>query len=150
KQINILGDFYKKPEQLAVLQWLAGDVHYLAQKEQPAFVRANYQAMADHYRRAAAMGATPTVLMNERWGEAAMALGEGKLAIEKLEAAIVMDPTRLQSHVRQLVDAYIDIGETAKAIDILERMLKESKELSVDDESWGLCKRIEMAMKDGA
>src|SRR5271170_7569365 len=77
--INSLGDYYKVPAQQGELQRLAGDAHYLAQKEQPAFVRENYEHINDHYGKAVALGVKPDATMNERWGEAELALGDAPL-----------------------------------------------------------------------
>src|SRR5689334_6505967 len=72
------------------LQMLAGDVHYLAQQNEPGLVRENYKRVTEHYGRAVAWGLLPGVEMDQRWGEAALALGDAKMAIEKLEAAIAL------------------------------------------------------------
>ena len=145
KRINVLGDYFKADAQQAVLQQLAGDAHYLAQQKEPNFVRENYQRVADHYRRALALGAKPDATMNERWGEAGLALGDAQLALEKLEAAIAADPLKLPPHARDLVAAHVANGELQKAQDLLAQTLKRP-EISVDERSWALCKRIELAL----
>ena len=67
-QINILANYYRKPQQQAELELLAGDTHFLAQQKQPVAVPANYQPILDHYSRAVNLGVIPTATMNERWG----------------------------------------------------------------------------------
>ncbi len=148
-RINVLGDFYKAGPQQAQLQKLAGDAHYLAQQKEPAFVRENYQRVADHYRKAVALGAKADAEMNERWGEAALAIGNPELAIEKLEAAIAADVKKLRPHARDLVAAYLAGGVVEKAQRILVRTLGQP-DATVDERAWALCKKIELAMKAGA
>ncbi len=155
-QINILANYYHKPQQQAVLQLLAGDTHYLAQKKQPAAVPANYMPVLDHYSRAVALGVTPTTTMNERWGEAALVVGDASLAVEKLEAAIAQDASLVKNHARELVSAYVAGGQLAKAQQILDRLLTDADlEAAVEDgpgleaidnRTWALCKRIELAI----
>jgi tetratricopeptide (TPR) repeat protein len=147
-RINVLGDYFKADAQQAVLQQLAGDAHYLAQKKEPSFVRDNYQRVADHYRRAVALGDKPDATMNERWGEAGLALGDAPLALEKLEEAIAADPLKLRPHVRDLVAAHVADGEIAKAQALLAEMLKRP-EADANERSWAWCKQIELALQAG-
>ncbi len=105
-QINTLGDYFTGPGQQAALQKLAGDAHYLAQKKEAVFVRENYQRVADHYRKATTLGFVADAEMNERWGEAALAIGDATLALEKLGAAIAADGAKLRLHARDLVAAH--------------------------------------------
>jgi tetratricopeptide (TPR) repeat protein len=156
-QINILAPYYVKPEEQGELQKLAGDVTYLAQRNQPAPVRENYERIAAHYQKAVAWGLPPTAEMNERWGECALALGDARLAVEKFDAAIAAGDHNdiLQRHVRDLVAAYMDSGMPDKALAIVTRMLAESaipEATDVEGEerrTWGLCKRIEIALGSG-
>jgi tetratricopeptide (TPR) repeat protein len=142
-QINVLGNYFKTDAQQGVLQQLAGDVDYLAQQQEKGFVRVNYQHVADHYREAVALGVKPDATMNERWGEAGLALGDAPLALEKLEAAIAADPTKLRPHVRDLVAAHVAEGEVAKAQALLTQMVKQP-EATVDERAWAWCKQLEL------
>jgi tetratricopeptide (TPR) repeat protein len=87
--------------------------------------------------------------MNERWGEAEMALGDAQLAIDRLQAAIAADPSKLQAHVRDLVAAHMAAGETAKALSILDQLLQGKSDIPVDNRAWAMCKRIQIAMESG-
>ena len=147
--INTLGNYYKQKWQQAALQRLAGDAFYLAQKAQPVFVRENYQHVHDHYANAAKLGYLPDATVNERWGEAELALGDATAALERLQAAIAADPTKLQAHVHDLVSAYVAAGNTSKAVSDLNELLKQKKNLSIDDRVWALCRKIEIAMEQG-
>ncbi len=169
EQINVLGDYYKDAASQGELQVLAGDAHYLAQQREPAPVRENFKRVTEHYRRAVGAGVKPTVQMNERWGESALALGDAKLAIEKLEAAIAAaqgisaeEGGRLaKKYAQDLVAAYMETGkgdgkqaleQRAKAVAVVDRMVA-ADDASPDKEmrgiklkAWGLCKRIEIAL----
>jgi tetratricopeptide (TPR) repeat protein len=146
-QVNELYDYYPERSQQAQLQWLAGDAYFLSQTKETGFVAANHEQVRELYRKAVALGAQPTPLMNERWGLAALALGDAKMAIEKLEAACGGDPEQLLAHARELVAAYLSIGDIAKAHNAVDRLLaSESKSLGIDDRAWGYAKKIEMAL----
>ncbi|MGN6367025.1 MAG: tetratricopeptide repeat protein [Phycisphaerae bacterium] len=147
--INRLGNYYKQKWQQATLQRIAGDAFYLAQKAQPAFVRENYQHVQDHYENAVKLGYVPDATVNERWGEAELALGDANQALEKLQAAIVADPKKLPAHVHDLVSAYAAAGNMTKALGNLNDLLKQGKELPIDDRVWALCRKIELAMDQG-
>ena len=147
--INTLGTYYKEKWQQAALQRIAGDAFYLAQQSQPAFVRENYQHVHDHYADAVKLGYLPDATVNERWGEAELALGDANQALEKLQAAISADPGKLPAHVHDLVSAYVAAGNTSKAVSNLNELLKQKKDLSIDDHVWALCRKIEIAMEQG-
>ena len=112
-------------------------------------MRENYQHVHDHYEKAVTLGYLPDATVNERWGEAELALGDANSALEKLQAAIAADPTKLQAHVHDLVSAYVAAGNTAKATSNLNELLKQKKDLSIDDRVWALCRKIEIAMEQG-
>jgi tetratricopeptide (TPR) repeat protein len=147
-RINVLANHFSQRPQLATLEILAGDTLYLAQKKEPAPVRSNFESMATHYARGTGLGFTPTVTLNERWGEAALALGDAPTAIEKFEAAVAADPAVLRVHVRDLVAAYRAAGQTAKAQNTVDRLLA-TPNVPVDDRAWGLCEKIRMALAQG-
>ncbi len=154
QQINLLAPYYKDAAQQGELEKLAGDAIYLAQHQQVTPVRANYEAVATHYRRALAWGLTPTGETNERWGEAALALGDAPLAIEKLEAAIgdappPGDEAVLRRHARDLTAAYLEAGQRPKALALVSRLLAAQPGDSTDAQeqfTWGLCKRLEIVL----
>ena len=146
EQINTLAEYYKQDNKAAgVLHEIAGDVHYLAQLDQPGYVRANYEAAIDQYHKATLLGVTPTVEMNERWGLSALAIGDAKTAVEKLEEVTKAEPEKIQAHAKPLVKAYLEAGQTVRAMDVLNRLLKQ-KNLEVDDRVWALTTRIEMTL----
>ncbi len=147
-RINTLAPYFQAPSQLAKLNQLAGDAQYLFQKAQLAPVRENYQHVFDHYQQASNLGINTDATMNERWGDAALALGNAKLAVEKLEEAIAADPAKLEPHARDLIDAYMADGDTLKARHTFEQMIKQPS-LSVKDRAWALCKNIELAINAG-
>ena len=170
EQINILGDYYKEAAEQAQLQRLAGDAHYLAQQGQP-LERENFEAVEDHYKKAVEWGLAPDVQMNERWGEAALALGDAKTAVGKLEAAFALATDSearglVERHGRDLVAAYSESGERPKALEMIDRMLANEEERAkaaeaagrgggddleaVDARTWSLCRRIEVALGGGA
>ena len=149
EQINMLGDYYKEKGQAAQLQSLAGDTFYYASVKQGGTVKGNWEKVEDHYRKAVALGAAPTALMDVRWGEAALAArGDARLAIEKLEAAGAAggDPALLAVHGHDLVAAYLSLNQYEKADAVVDRVLA-LKNSGVDERVWGLCKKIELAMK---
>ncbi|HUO10191.1 MAG TPA: tetratricopeptide repeat protein [Phycisphaerae bacterium] len=148
-EINKLALYYKKKPEQAELQRIAGDAFYLAQKAQSGFVRENYQHVAEHYEIAVKLGYVPDATVNERWGEAELALGDANAALEKLQAAIAADPTKLQSHVRDLVSAHVGAGNFGKAVGALDALLKQKQSISLDDRVWALCRKIEIAMESG-
>ncbi len=159
KEINTLAPYYKEALQQGELQKLAGDATFLAQRQSPTLVRVNYERVTDHYAKAVAWGLIPTVEMNERWGEAALALGDAGTAVEKLEAAIATSgggDLLLQRHVRNLVAAYLDARQPAKALALVNRMLEagagkvnDTDMEAIEQRTWGLCKRIEIALAAG-
>jgi tetratricopeptide (TPR) repeat protein len=160
-QINILVPHYKDPKQQGELEKLSGDTLYLAQKKQESRVRENDVRIMKHYSQAAAWGLVPTAEMNERWGETALALGDAKTAMEKLEAAIEGAGEKkkelVAAHVGELTAAYMEAGKREKALALVNRLLEvkpaaEEPTEVVDQRTWGLCKRIEIAMemKDAA
>ncbi len=159
EELNKIAPYYAEPAQQALLQQYAGDAIYLAQRQQPVLVRENYEQVKAHYADAVAWGMHPSAQMNERWGDAAMALGEAKTAIEKLEAAIEAsgnDAEMVQRHTRELTAAYLDAGERDKARAVVDRMLDALKKAPPADEidameqaTWGLSKRIEIALATG-
>jgi tetratricopeptide (TPR) repeat protein len=152
QQINLLAPYYKDAAQQAELEKLAGDAIFLAQRQQVTPVRANYEAVATHYQRALAWGLAPTVEMNERWGETALALGDAELATEKLEAAIADtsgESAVLQRYVRNLTAAYLETSQRPKALALVNRLLEGKPGESTDAQeqyTWGLCKRIEIVL----
>jgi tetratricopeptide (TPR) repeat protein len=152
RQINTLAPYYKDAAQQGELEKLAGDAIYLAQRRQSAPVRVNHENVDAHYRRAVAWGLIPTAEMNERWGESALALGDAKLAMEKLEAAIAAGPednALIQRHARDLTAAYIEAGQRAKALALVGRLVEVKPDESTDAQeqyTWGLCKRIEIVL----
>jgi tetratricopeptide (TPR) repeat protein len=164
--INVLGTYYHQSLEQGELQQLAGDAHYLAQQREPALVPENYKHVIEHYQRAVALGIVPGPVMNERWGEAALALGDVKTALARLEEAIAVDHSLVKVHARELVSAYAATGQLAKAQEILSQMLapKEGSETgrdrggdagiedleAVDNRTWALCKQIEIAISASA
>ena len=69
------------------------------------------------------------------------------MGIEKLEAAVGAEPELLVDRARDLVGAYLEVGNIKKAEGVVERMLSDAgKHLSVDDRAWGYGKRIELAL----
>jgi tetratricopeptide (TPR) repeat protein len=147
-RINMLANHFTQPSQLAALEVLSGDTLYLAQQKEPVPVRKNFEGVAAHYARGVAMGFSPTVTLNERWGDAALALGDAPTVIEKYEAAIATEPGLLRTHIRDLVTAYLAAGQTGKAQTAVDRLLA-TPAVSVDDRAWGLCQKIRMALADG-
>src|SRR5205823_3580517 len=110
-EINRLAPYYPQPQQQGQLQVLAGDALFLSQGPETGVVPVNYERAVEHYRKAISLGVQPSVEMNERWGLAAMALGQPAVALEKLEAAMAAsgeDKALLKRHVRELVPAYLD------------------------------------------
>src|SRR5207237_2842031 len=75
-EINRLAPYYTKPLEQGQLQALAGDALLLSQNPEMGVVRINYEQALEHYRKAINLGVSPSVEMNERWGLAAMALGQ--------------------------------------------------------------------------
>ena len=152
QQINNLAPYYKEAAQQGQLEKLAGDAMYLAQGQQPAVVRANFESVAAHYRKALAWGFAPTAEMNERWGEAALALGDAKLAMEKFEAAMAAAPGDggiLQRHAKDLTAAYLDAGQRPKALALVQRLLdaKPGESTGAREQfTWALCRRIEIVL----
>jgi tetratricopeptide (TPR) repeat protein len=152
QQINTLAPYYKDAAQQGQLEKLAGDAIFLAQRQQLAVVRANYESVVTHYRKALAWGLAPNAEMNERWGEAALALGDAKLALEKLEAALAAAPgdsALLQRHVMDLTAAYLDAGQRPKALAVVQRLLEAKTGESTsarEQHTWALCKRIEILL----
>ncbi|HEY4329416.1 MAG TPA: tetratricopeptide repeat protein [Phycisphaerae bacterium] len=164
-EINRLAPYYMQPLQQAELQMLTGDTHYLALRK--AADRAEISGPAcnriiDHYQKAAALGIVPSVEMNERWGEAAMGSGDAKVAMEKLEAAITAAPEEgphnrtslITRHGKDLVAAYLDAGQSAKAsamVDLLIAAAGPPEDLSaIEERTWGICKQIEIALAGDA
>ncbi|MCL2646465.1 MAG: tetratricopeptide repeat protein [Phycisphaerales bacterium] len=156
KQLNILGEYYTEKSQVLQLQCLAGDTYYYAgrslEREGGASPAENWKYVDQHYRQAVLLGAKPTSLMNERWGDAAMAMGDAKLAVEKYEAAAAVaraggeaGPNIFRTHAKELITAYLSLERPDMAEDVLDRFLAEN-DLDVNDRSWSLCKRIELAM----
>ncbi len=145
-RINILADRFHERSQQATLEVLAGDTLYLAQQKQPVPVRSNFEGMISHYQRARTLGFAATPTLNERWGEAALALGDARTAIEKFEAAAAANPAILQAHVHELVEAYRDAGDMARAAAVVDRLLAQP-DLPIDDRAWGLCEKIRMALQ---
>lgn len=164
-EINRLAPYYGQPREQGELQVLAGDAHYLVQRQQ-GLVRENYERVLRHYEKAVAFGIAPDAGVNERWGIAALALGNATLAVEKLEAAAALDPALLQAHAREMVNAYAGVGQLEKARDILERLLAAgegsgtdspaaregpkplTRAETVDNRVWALCKQIELALAE--
>ena len=72
EQINMLGDYYKEQWQRCQLQGLAADAFYYASKKEGGGVAENWKHVTEHYEKAMALGARPTAVMDERWGEAAL------------------------------------------------------------------------------
>ena len=159
-EINRLGEYYHDPRQRASLQLLSGDAHYLIQRGK-APVRTNYERVLSHYEKSIELGITPDAAMNERWGIAALVLGQPALAVEKLEAAIAQNPALLRSHARELVNAYAGNHQLEKAQAILHRLLAGFPSETPDDQEhpagnahaeevdnrvWALCKQIELAI----
>lgn len=147
-RINVLANHFTLPTQLATLEVLSGDTLYLAQQKEPVPVRKNFEGIAAHYARGVSLGFTPTVLLNERWGDAALALGDAPTAIEKYEAAVAAEPGVLRAHIRDLVAAYLAGGQAGKAQAAVDRLLA-TPGVPVDDRAWGLCQKIRMALADG-
>ncbi|HVT81685.1 MAG TPA: tetratricopeptide repeat protein [Phycisphaerae bacterium] len=159
EEINRIGPYYTRPEQQALLQVFAGDAIYLAQRQQPAIVPENYKRVEEHYEKAVAWGVVPSALMNERWGDAALALGEAKTAVQKLEAALEQsheDPNMVQRHAQELVAAYLEEKDPGRARGMVDMMLEALRQSPPDEEMemqekqvWCLSKRIEIALAAG-
>jgi tetratricopeptide (TPR) repeat protein len=167
EQINLLGKYYREPAQQAELQLLAGDTHFLWQRKQPVPVRENFQRVIEHYQKGVALGASLTPLMEERWGESALAIGDAPTAIAKLEEAVAAEPSLLPAHIRELVSAYAADGvaggkpgamsgapqQLDKAQKLLKQLLASKRGEgeghgleAVDNRTWAICKRIEIAI----
>jgi tetratricopeptide (TPR) repeat protein len=162
EQINVLAGYYGGREQQGELQALAGDAHFLAQQKQPVLVRENYERVLQYYAKAVGLGVTPSATMNERWGEAALALGDARQAIEKLEEAIAENPALVDAHARELVNAYTAGGLLDKAQEVLERFMEQPEGAAgaeegghgrarpsaeaVDRRAWAVSKRLEIAI----
>ncbi len=180
-QINILGNYYKKPLEQGQLQEFAGDAHFLAEEKQLAggavLVPTTFDWTQKHNAYAVRLGIVPAPKMNERWGLAAMGLGDAKGGAEKLEEAIAaagaaQQTELLEKHGRQLIAAYLELGDSAKALSMVDRMLAEELKNpigspqsggaskagestdaasarameEIQDRVWGLCTRIQIAL----
>ncbi|MCL2640031.1 MAG: hypothetical protein FWD53_04220, partial [Phycisphaerales bacterium] len=148
-QINALARHYTEKHQTRQLECLAGDTFYYAGKSQEKAGKTasaeNWKYVDQHYSQAVSLGAEPTPLMNERWGDAAMAMGNTQLAIEKYEAATAGGGDIFRSHARELITAYLALDRPDKAQAVLDRFLAEPN-LDANERSWSLCKRIELAL----
>ena len=97
--------------------------------------------------------------MNERWGIQQMALGDAKTAAEKLEAALEEshdDANMVQRHAQELVAAYLEAKDPAKARGMVDRMLEalavarpRMRIEATEKAAWCLSKRIEIALAAG-
>jgi tetratricopeptide (TPR) repeat protein len=158
-EINRLAPHYAKPLEQGRLQALAGDALVLSQAAAGNPARVNYEHAVEHYSKAVALGIAPDGAMNQRWGEAALALGQPQVAIEKLEAAIAAsgnDTKLIQRHGRALVAAYLEAGQGGKAMALVGQLLAAAAEpgqdelQAMEERTWGLCQRIEIALNGGA
>ena len=158
-EINRLAPHYTQPAEQARLEALAGDALFLSQSQAGGGVRADYEHAVEHYRKAVVLGLHASVEMNERWGEAAIVLGQPQVAVEKLEAAITGsggDANLIRKHARELVAACLESGQGGKAMTAVDQLLAaeaggEDGDLGVmENRAWGLCERIEIALNGGS
>ena len=151
-QINKVCNYYKGAQQSGTLHLLAGDAYFGAIHAPLGETEENWQQLIEHYRAAESFGVPWTTTIRERVGEAALQLGDTKLAVEQLEAVISHEPATLPEHARTLVTCYLargSGGETSdgagKARAMIEKVLA-AKESTLDDRVWALTSQIEMAL----
>jgi len=142
-QIAQITEFFPANDQQAKLEKLSGDAFGIVVESEADPVPENCRKLVEHYTRALRRGSATDLLMEQRWGMAALGLQDYPAAIEHLEPVIQAKPEKLPEYARSLVQAYLgtDPPQEAKALAVLEKMLKQPR---LEDRVFALTKRLEL------